>query len=373
MFEIFLNKCITSTSHLPIPLAMAQYKYCHYHAHIYKNYDMPTIKTKYEIPAIEPVDSQSDNIHVFDYYCLRNGDYIVALGDLGVKFYSKDNSIIRHFKIPAHSLVFEEFGHRVIAVEVTDSTHIVSQINLKGLKSKPWFETKLTTWAFSFDEPCWHISIGNRVLGIDVDSEGFKICRELKQPNGNPYDLSGDIVSMAHDLSGGALLIEKNDKSYEFWSLGLMQIKDENLILRRSSRSIENLHFSNDFYNITPSGFMVSLSAMEQSPSNKLEANLVFEDPYNEGHFKKQILLKSGNIKKLISTDRFSVITVETTSGYYCYLIQHILGEIMAEIFIPDSGKVYPHLTESNIFIGDNMGRIINYDLETGVCESHRL
>jgi hypothetical protein len=144
---------------------------------------------------------------VHDLALLPSGKLVVALGEAGVRVYARDGRHVETIDAPADALVTSDHGSYVIAVARRGELHRLTRIDLDRRIARPWWETRLTSFARTFDGTRWLVSEGGVATVIDATDDRWSALARLA-------DIETDRVDRAGDR---ALLIASDDIGLYFY------------------------------------------------------------------------------------------------------------------------------------------------------------
>lgn len=105
---------------------------------------------------------------LYDATRLPNGQLLVACGEGGIRWVTRDGRPVAHFDVPAHRLVVSDHGDRVLAVAPRGSALLVSKVDLHERRAKPWLDLELVGHADTCDGAVWYVLERHAVVALDL-------------------------------------------------------------------------------------------------------------------------------------------------------------------------------------------------------------
>ena len=122
--------------------------------------------------VIEDVDRGTTPIH--DVAALHDGRIAVALGEAGVDVVARDGRRIAHFDQPAYALVISDDRDRAIAIAPRGRVRRLARIDFGARRAEYWCDAELHAFARDYDGALWFTSHGNEILAIDATSKRYE-------------------------------------------------------------------------------------------------------------------------------------------------------------------------------------------------------
>lgn len=111
-------------------------------------------------------------VPILDAAYLENGRALVALGESGVSFRSREGREIALFDVPAHRLVVSDAGDKAIAVARRGAVCRLARLDLVRRTARDWCDAPIDAFAPDFDGARWFVATSD-LHAIDVDGPRF--------------------------------------------------------------------------------------------------------------------------------------------------------------------------------------------------------
>jgi hypothetical protein len=144
-------------------------------------------------------------IAVHDVAAAPSGGALVALGEGGVRWLTRDGRIAATFDVPARWLVVSDHGSRVLAIARRGDAFRVSRIDLPNRRAEAWSEMLLTRWADTFDGDQWIVGRGRELLVLDACAPDVRALRRVG-------DLDGEVASITRTAQYVDLVLVDGDE-----------------------------------------------------------------------------------------------------------------------------------------------------------------
>ena len=244
---------------------------------------------------------------IYDFCSLPGGRSLIALGEAGVRVISRKGKIIRHFDIPAHSLVVSDLKNRALALSPRGDVYRISRIYLDEPKAEYWLDANLDQFADTFDGAIWFISVGNNLYAIDVHAKSLKSFWHVSK-------LPGPLKHLARSANNLAFVGFEEDHLKFLWRYDLPQF-----ILRERSDIDELRGIQLTEFRVTPAG---TIKAIYCHPVKDAASNLHY---YQKQLHKKATIIPldimPGTIHPATISEKWFSLPVEYELGVVVYLI----------------------------------------------------
>lgn len=148
---------------------------------------------------------------VTDLVLLPDGRLLLALGEAGLLFLSRDGKPITQLNQPAHKLVASDDGSRVIGIAPRDSVSRLVRIDVVARTASYWCDTTISTYTDNFDGSVWCVANGEDVFLIDTHAQGFEALWRIP-------DLAGNVRAMQRNRREQVLyVVTENPKQLVLW------------------------------------------------------------------------------------------------------------------------------------------------------------
>lgn len=165
---------------------------------------------------IEAADTGASAVH--DAVRLPGGRLLVALGEAGVRVFSRRGEALFQLDQPAHRLVVSDRGDRALALAERGEAWRVARIDLLARRTEVWCEASVDAFAKDFDGAQWVVAAGGKLLVIDALERRFEALQS--------FDIGAGVVvtAIARSASGCTVAFaraEHNILRYELpaWTL----------------------------------------------------------------------------------------------------------------------------------------------------------
>jgi hypothetical protein len=149
---------------------------------------------------------------VTDLALLPNGSLLLALGEAGLLFLSRDGRPIAQLNQPAHKLVVSDDASRVIGIAPRDSVSRLIRIDVVARTASYWCDTTISTYTDNFDGSVWCVANGEDVFLIDTLAQGFEALWRIP-------DLAGNVRAMQRNRKEHRLyVVTENPKQLTLWT-----------------------------------------------------------------------------------------------------------------------------------------------------------
>jgi hypothetical protein len=139
--------------------------------------------------AVEIAAHDAGRHFVTDLALLPDGRLLLALGEAGLLFLSRDGRPIAQLNQPAHKLVVSDGGSRVIGIASRDSVSRLVRIDVVERTASYWCDTTISTYTDNFDGSVRCVANGEDVFLIDTLAQGFEALWRIP-------DLGGSVRAM---------------------------------------------------------------------------------------------------------------------------------------------------------------------------------
>jgi hypothetical protein len=148
---------------------------------------------------------------VTDLVLLPDGRLLLALGEAGLLFLSRDGKPIAQLNQPAHKLVVSDDGSRVIGIAPRDSVRRLVRIDVVARTASYWCDTTFSTCTDNFDGSVWCVADGEDVFLINTLAQGFEVLWKIP-------DLAGNVRAMRRNRKENRLyVVTENPEQLTLW------------------------------------------------------------------------------------------------------------------------------------------------------------
>jgi hypothetical protein len=130
-----------------------------------------------DLPQAQAIEIAAGDVgrrSITDLALLPDGKMLLALGEAGLLFLSRDGRPIAESNQPAHQLVISDDGSRAIGIAHRGSVSRLVLVNLVARTAAYWCDTTITAHTRDFDGSAWFVADGADVFLIDTLARGFE-------------------------------------------------------------------------------------------------------------------------------------------------------------------------------------------------------
>jgi len=170
---------------------------------------------------------------ISDAVLLPSGRCLVAMGEVGLKLFTRDGRTIAHFDKPADRIVVSENGTRIITMGCRGAVWSLSRVDVLSCKATLWCHAEISRFATSFDGATWYIVCGQDLYAIDATSQRLDALWRIP-------DL-GHFVGPLTLASANLDFVTYKDKNLWVWEYQLPQLRLKSKTLLPSPRPLETV------------------------------------------------------------------------------------------------------------------------------------
>ncbi|HEV2846298.1 MAG TPA: hypothetical protein VG477_15685, partial [Thermoanaerobaculia bacterium] len=274
---------------------------------------------------------------------LPNGLLVVALGEAGVRLFSRGGRVVAEFDQPAHRLVISDHGDRALALAKRGGIWRIARLDFAARRGEHWCDAPLEAWAPDYDGALWFVATPRELLVAEVSASSLDGSWGLSH-------LPGRVLTLARSVNRCSILFSGEEA--ELWTYEL-----PSLVLRRRE--------------VVPSGFGARRShAPALCPDGAVAAPLPGgpgRNPsvrvYDEG-LSEISLPGPGRTGEPAIFGNWIAQAVHEPDAGVVYLIHRPSGAVLGEFALGRAGKIALRLTGQSLTIADDRGRVLVVDLE---------
>ncbi|HEX6902116.1 MAG TPA: hypothetical protein VF789_20535 [Thermoanaerobaculia bacterium] len=276
---------------------------------------------------------------------LPNGLLVVALGEAGVRLFSRGGRVVAEFDQPAHRLVISDHGDRALALAKRGDVWRIARLDFSTRRGEHWCDAALEAFAPDYDGALWFVATPRELLVAEVSAPSLDGSWGLSQ-------LPGRVLTIARSAARCSILFAGEEA--EIWTYEL-----PSLTLRRRE--------------IAPAGFGArrplppalcpdgAVAAPLPGAPGRNPSVRVFEEGLAEIP-----LPGPGRLgEPAIFRDWIAQAVHEPDAGVV-YLIHKPTGNVLGEFALGRAGRISLRLTGQSLTVADDRGRVLVLDLEYG-------
>ncbi len=300
------------------------------------------------VVALPPI--ARTGLPILDVARLDDGQWLVALGELGVGLVARDGRMLVRFDVPAEHLVLSDHGTRAIALARAGHLWRLARIEIPERRARPWCNASLISWSPSYDGSIWFAGVGGALHAIDALAEGWRSLWAWKE-------LDGGATFVARTPRSLAFVVHHRNGELEIWRVELpsMTLRARNPV-PAPSPGVRH------WVELTAEGWMIMCSADGESPRLALARNVEMRLPAGS-HPRRGATL---------GADHLAVVARHPSqqAARVVQLAQRSNGRHVAQIELGEVESTCLRLDQRGLAIGDGAGRLAHYDLMRDALET---
>jgi hypothetical protein len=300
---------------------------------------------------------------VHDAVLLPSGRMLVALGEIGARLLTRDGRTLTHFDQPAERLVISDNGNRAIALAHRGEVWRLSRLDLIEWRSEDWCDAHIDAFAPNYDGSLWFLGAKGDFFAIDAHAKSFDALWRVPEA-------SNKVLSVARSEKSCSFLTASSAESdVEQWiyQLPLLTLRNRTSPPKQPDNVIR-LNHCNAY---SPEGVYVDQSlyctvessdpeSMMLTPLPSLSVR-VFEDELQKLEFNVGSGMSAPLVPEIFGYRVVSPVLADEVIRVR--VIDLRLKDVTAELFLAGADQVSTRLTENNLTVADNLGRVITIDL----------
>ncbi len=307
---------------------------------------------------------------VTDLALLPNGSLLLALGEAGLLFLSRDGKPIGQLNQPAHKLVVSDDASRAIGIAPRDSVSRLVRIDVVARTATYWCDTTISTYTDNFDGSVWCVANGEDVLLIDTLAQGFEALWRVP-------DLAGSVRAMQRNRKEHRLyVVTENPKQLTLWTF------DQPSCTLRSKQE-----FSAELLQAAPLGpdaiprTVQARPAVAMSEQGDIYEQLTARSP-NQDNFQTMVCqiktrpsaggrqslssgMMSGSLRHASSQDFWMVIPVWRENNIEVFLLDTRSGTGDLRLRLQGAKEIALRFAENVLLCADDRGRVLALNVQT--------
>jgi hypothetical protein len=287
---------------------------------------------------------------VYDACVLPDGKIAAALGESGVKVFSRNSKQIAFFDQPAHKLVVSDFANKAIALAMRGEITRLARIDFLERRASYWCDTKLNVFAPNFDGATWFVGLADEFYAIDANARNFEALWRVS-------DVGGTVYAAVRSKTQVKFLT-LDAKGFETWWYEL-----PNLTLRsRNQRKWLETTDQSILYsaNISEGGHSVVIMQQQGEESEHLR---FYANIFDHEHLARKFEFPPETIRLNHPeiSNQYSAVTGYTQSKAVVNLFFGG-GNLIATFVLKAAQNVSTKFDENHLTIADDCGRILVFD-----------
>jgi hypothetical protein len=178
-------------------------------------------------PRTYPIEIAAGDVgrrSISDIALLPDGKMLLALGESGLLFLSRDGRPIAESNQPAHKLVLSDDGSRAIGIAPRGPVSRLVLVDVAARTASYWCDTTITAHTPNFDGSAWFVADGADVFLIDTLARGFEALWRVP-------DLSGSVRALQRNQKKQLLYVVSDNRE----QLTLWTFEQPSCVLRAKS------------------------------------------------------------------------------------------------------------------------------------------
>ena len=306
---------------------------------------------------------------ITDLALLPDGSLLLALGEAGLLFVSRDGKPIAQLNQPAHRLVVSDDGSRAIGLAPRGSADRLIRIDVLARTAAYWCDTAITTCTFNFDGSVWCVANGEDVFLIDTHAQGL-------EPLWRIPDLAGNVRAMQRNRKENRLyVLTENAKHLTLW-----MFDQPSCTLRSKQEFSAELQAAN----LGPdaiAGTVLARPAVAIGEHGDIYEELVAHSP-NQDNFQTMICqikthpsvsgrqslssgMMSGRLRHASSQDFWMVIPVYQQNNSEVFLLDTRSGNGDLRLRLQGAREIALRFADNALLCADDQGRVLALNLAT--------
>jgi hypothetical protein len=162
--------------------------------------------------AVEIAAGDVGRRSITDLALLPDGKMLLALGEAGLLFLSRDGRPIAESNQPVHKLVVSDDGSRAIGIAQRGPVSRLVLVDVVARTAAYWCDTTITAHTPNFDGSAWFVADGADVFMIDTLARGFETLWRIP-------DLSGSVGALQRNRKKQLLyVLSCNREQLTLWT-----------------------------------------------------------------------------------------------------------------------------------------------------------
>ncbi len=318
---------------------------------------------------IEIAASDVGSHAVCDLAWLPDGRMLLAMGEAGLLFLSREGKIIARSNEPAEELVVSDDGSRAIGIARRDSVSRLIRIDVLARKATYWCDATITAHTPNFDGSVWCAANGEDVFVIDTLAKGFDALWRIP-------DMGGSILAMQRNRKDSLFYVVSVGKPLTLW-----KYEQPGWVLR--SRQILDSDADQPGRPAESETGPVELRgpvAIGEEGDIYVEMVTIFPNPLprvvNQIKIsgvacERQALdggVSGGRLSHAAAREQWMAVPVFQESGVDVYVLNTRSGKAELRLRLPGVEGIALRFAGNMLLCADNQGRALAMDIASGGC-----
>lgn len=306
---------------------------------------------------------------ILDVAWLPDGKMLLAMGEAGLLFLSREGKIIARSNEPAEELVVSDDGSRAIGIARRDSVSRLIRIDVLARNATYWCDATITAHTPNFDGSVWCVANGADVFVIDTLAKGFDTLWRIP-------DMGGAILAMQRNRKDSLFYVISVGKPLTLWKyeqpgwvLRSMQVLDSDA--NQPGRPAESE---------TGPVVLRGAVALGEQGDIYLEMLTVFPNPLTRvvNQIKisgivceKQALdggVSGGRLSHAAAREQWMAIPVFQENGVDVYLLDTRSGQAELRLGLFGAEAIALRFEKDMLLCADDQGRVMAMEVASGRC-----
>jgi len=314
-----------------------------------------------EAPVIEIAATDVGHHSIEDLALLPDGKMLLALGEAGLLFLSREGKAISSLNQPAHKLVVSDDGSRVIglAPRGPEVTRLI-RIDVPARTASYWCDTTISSCTFHFDGSVWPVANREDVFLIDTLAPAFEPLWKIPE-------LGGRVAAMQRNRKERRLyVLSETSEHLTFWTF-----EQPSWVLRRKQEFNAEL---NKGQKASPESVLVRVAAAIAEWGNVYEQfvlwgkdgsvlqTMICEIRTSTAHGGRESVeseLMPGRLRQAAFHGRWIAIPVWQENSVELFLYDVTSKTSKLCLRLHGSKQIALHFTESALACADELGRVV--------------
>ena len=303
---------------------------------------------------------------ISDIAVLPDGRLLLALGEAGMLLLSRTGKALTFFNQPAHKLVASDDGSRVIGIAQRGSVCRLTRVDVPVRSAAYWCDATITAWNNRFDGSLWMVAHDRDVFLIDTLAKGFDAVWRIP-------DMDGTVRAVQRTSDRKFLYVVTETPE----ELALWTYESPRCVLRSKQMFTASqaplpqssgapVLLGREAVLITEEGIVFEKARFltEARPRMVEEERLAFYPAQGRNVLDGDIL--SGNFSAAATSNARIAVPVFKPDYVDVLVLNTDTGTDKCRVRLHGTKSVALRLVGKNLLCGDDLGRVLMLDLNTG-------